>query len=178
MEQRKTLLLVFLCAFLVTRFANGQHQLHEISPPDPNALYATLGFCGFSGISVAELKTIAEGDVDLAETVKAMRSLRSSDGVIVTNVLSGSAADLNGLKPFDVINNVNGTHVTTFEEAATEFARVPPPAKIKCRVQRSGQRGTRVFWRSNQVDLSTTSYLTFCILATDADRDEVERTTV
>ncbi|WP_372717695.1 SHD1 domain-containing protein [Novipirellula sp.] len=178
MDNSKTLLPTLLCMLLSISTVHGQHQLHEIAPPDPDALYATLGFCGFSGISVDDLKTIALNDEDLAETVKAMRSLRSRDGVIVTNVLSGSAAELSGLKPFDVINNVNGTHVATFEEAATEFAQVTPPSKVKCRIQRSGQRGTRVFWRANQVDLSTTSYLTFCILATDTDRDEVEKTTI
>jgi hypothetical protein len=178
MGPRKIILIAVLYAFLHVPVVQGQHQLHEIAPPDPEAHYATLGFCGFAGISVDELKTIAEVDGDLVETVKAMRSLRSNGGVIVTNVFSGSTADLSGLKPFDVISNVNGVNVETFEEAAAEFARVAPPAKVKCRIQRSGQMGKRVFWKANQVDLPTTSYLTFCILATDTDRDEVEQTTI
>ena len=172
------LLLVILLGLVAARGTSAQHALHETSPPDAQANYATLGFCGFSSVSIDGLQDYVDSGEAAAEIVDLARLLRSKSGVVVIDVRSGSAADTSGLKSFDLLTTVNGVKVSTPTEASAEFAKVKPPASAKCRVMRVEKRRNRMKLKLYKVDLPTTSYLTYCVLATDAYRDEVDNTTL
>ncbi|HRJ77575.1 MAG TPA: trypsin-like peptidase domain-containing protein [Planctomycetota bacterium] len=67
-----------------------------------------------------------------------LRTEQPSDGVIIKEVVAGSAADIAGLRPGDKITHVNQTGVKSFQELAQLLAALPPGAEIDIRYVRDG----------------------------------------
>ncbi len=71
-----------------------------------------------------------------------LRSEQPGDGVLIKEVVAGSAADIAGLTPGDKITHVNTTRVQSFEELASAIAAQPPGGEIEIAYLRNGQKAS------------------------------------
>lgn len=87
---------------------------------------------GALGIIIRDL------DQDLAESL----DLKDTKGVVITEVLEGSAAEKAGLKRYDVVVEFNGEKVEMLNEFRNRVAMLKPGTKAKIVVIRNGKRKT------------------------------------
>ncbi len=87
---------------------------------------------GQLGILVQELTP------DLAESF----NLKSTRGILVADVLEGSAAEKAGLKSGDIILEMNGREVSNVGEFRNTVAMLAPDTKVQLLVYRNGDRKT------------------------------------
>ncbi len=104
-------------------------------------LEATLGELRESGISVPEVQQVdlgfevAEITPDLVERY----SLRTSRGVVITSVQAGGPADEAGLRPGDVILEVNRREITSLADWEDVLAQIRPGDTVLLLVDRGGR---------------------------------------
>lgn len=104
-------------------------------------LEATLGELKESGISVPEVQQVdlgfevAEITPDLVERY----SLRTSRGVVITSVQAGGPADEAGLRPGDVILEVNRQEITSLADWEDALAQIQPGDTVLLLVDRGGR---------------------------------------
>jgi serine protease Do len=70
--------------------------------------------------------------------------LKAARGALVASVLPGSAAEVAGLEPGDVVLSWDGRPVTTAEDFKIYAQLTPPDAKVKVKVVREGANGERL----------------------------------
>lgn len=85
---------------------------------------------GYIGIAVDELRP------ELTRQLKLKEDLR---GPIVTHVIPGQGAEKAGIKPYDVITEINSKPVYSARELVGAITAVPIGTKIKVKVNRSGK---------------------------------------
>jgi serine protease Do len=87
---------------------------------------------GWLGITIQDLKG------DLAEYYGA----KSETGVLVADVIPGDPADKAGIKPHDIITDINGNKVTSSHELTATAARLPIGENATVTVLRDGKQKT------------------------------------
>lgn len=104
-------------------------------------LEATLGELKESGTVVPEVQQIdlgfevAEITPDLVEQY----SLKTSRGVVITSIRTGSPADEAGLRPGDVILEVNRREITSLADWEDVVARINPGDTVLLLIDRGGR---------------------------------------
>jgi S1-C subfamily serine protease len=91
---------------------------------------------GYLGVSTANTNDIPE------EQKEKMNLTYNGDGLVITDVASGSAALESGLKKGDIIKSVNGTTVTLPSELQELVTRYKPGDKIAIVYSRNGKDNT------------------------------------
>ena len=81
---------------------------------------------------------IRDLDPDLTESL----GLKDAKGVVITEVLEGSAAEKAGLKRYDVVVEFNGEKVEEVSAFRSRVAMLKPGTKVKIVVLRDGNRET------------------------------------
>jgi len=89
---------------------------------------------GALGIFIRDL------DPDLAESL----DLEITKGVVITEVLEGSAAEKAGMKRYDVIVEFNGEKIEKLNEFRNRVAMLKPGTKVKIVILRDGKRKTLI----------------------------------
>ena len=91
---------------------------------------------GYLGVSTANTNDIPE------EQKEKINLVYNGDGLVITDVIPGSAALESGLKKGDIIKSVNGTAVTLPSELQELVTRYKPGDKIAVVYSRNGKDGT------------------------------------
>jgi len=79
------------------------------------------------------------GIQSLTEELAEYYGLKDKSGVLVIEVFKGDPADKAGIKPKDVIVEVNGRRVKDSRELTSLVAGIPVGAKVEIKVQRNGK---------------------------------------
>ncbi len=79
---------------------------------------------------------------DITDEIAKENGLSTLDGVLITQINGGSAAEAAGLKPGDVITKVNGQSVKSTPELQEQVALFRPGNKIKLEYIRNGRTKT------------------------------------
>ena len=91
---------------------------------------------GYLGVATANTNDIPE------EQKEKMNLTFNGDGLVITDVIQGSAALESGLKKGDIIKSVNGVSVTLPSELQELVTRYKPGDKIAVVYSRNGKDGT------------------------------------
>ena len=65
--------------------------------------------------------------------------MNSTNGVIIAGVLNNGPADQAGIRPGDIVIEINGTEVIDGKHAITLISRVPPGQEVKIEFLRAGK---------------------------------------
>jgi serine protease Do len=81
---------------------------------------------------------VAYAPDDLPDDVKLKQGIKEGDGVFVTDVSKGGAAEAAGIKKGDFINKINGVPVSSSSELVEQISRFKPSDKISITYDRDG----------------------------------------
>ncbi|HTB99203.1 MAG TPA: PDZ domain-containing protein, partial [Ferruginibacter sp.] len=85
---------------------------------------------------------VAYAPNDVPDDVKLKEGIKDGDGVFVTDVSKGGAAEAAGIKKGDFINQVNGVPVGSSSELVEQISRYKPSDKISITYDRDGTNKT------------------------------------
>jgi len=91
----------------------------------------TRGFLGIDGRDFAELSP---------DVLKELKLNQESQGTMIVVVVKGSPAEKAELKPYDVIQSLNGTAITSFAQLRTRLAFTKPGTEVKLGILRDGKK--------------------------------------
>lgn len=91
----------------------------------------TRGFLGIDGRDFGELSP---------DVLRELKISENSQGTMIVGVVKGSPAEKAQLKPYDVIQSINGTTVTNFAQLRTRLAFTKPGTEIKLGILRDGRK--------------------------------------
>ncbi|MGQ5522850.1 Do family serine endopeptidase [Chitinimonas sp. PSY-7] len=77
---------------------------------------------------------------DLTPELARSFKLNSTDGVLINGVVRGGPADRAGVKPGDVLINVNSKAVVNFADMLNQVANQAPDSKIQAQLMRQGKQ--------------------------------------
>src|SRR5450830_10291 len=112
--------------------------------PASTAIAGAAGGSGTAGTAASSAARITQGSLDItvdSVSPSLAKSLGMTDlkGALVVDTKKGSAADKAGIKPLDVILEVNGQPVNTPTEFSNIVGRMRPGYKAPLRVFRAGK---------------------------------------
>lgn len=87
---------------------------------------------------------------DPSEDEKREYGLKDGEGVVVTDVPAGGAANMAGIKKGDIVTKINGTKVTTGPEMVEQVTRYKPGDKITVSYLRDGKENTATLTLKNR----------------------------
>lgn len=90
----------------------------------------TRGFLGIDGRDFGELSP---------DVLRELKIKEDSQGTMIVGVVKGSPAERAQLKPYDVIQSLNGTAITNFAQLRTRLAFTKPGTEIKLGILRDGR---------------------------------------
>ncbi|MFL9878695.1 PDZ domain-containing protein [Herbaspirillum rhizosphaerae] len=116
----------------------------QTKAPASTAITGAAGGSGTAGTAASSAARITQGSLDItvdSVSPSLAKSLGMTDlkGALVVDTKKGSAADKAGIKPLDVILEVNGQPVNTPTEFSNIVGRMRPGYKAPLRVFRSGK---------------------------------------
>lgn len=76
---------------------------------------------------------------DITKDMADLLQLKDSQGVIVAHVENGSPAEKGGLKSHDILLQMNGKKIESYDSLRHEIAMLPPGNKVKFMVMRDGK---------------------------------------
>jgi serine protease Do len=76
---------------------------------------------------------------DITKDMADLLQLKDGQGVIVAHVEKGSPAEKDGLKSHDIILQMNGKKIESYDSLRNEIAVLPPGSKVKFLVMRNGK---------------------------------------
>lgn len=91
----------------------------------------TRGFLGIDGRDFGELSP---------DVLKELKLSEASQGTMIVGVVKGSPAEKAELKPYDVIQTLNGNPVTSFSQLRTRLAFTKPGTEVKLGILRDGKQ--------------------------------------
>jgi serine protease Do len=91
----------------------------------------TRGFLGIDGRDFSELSP---------DILRELKLNEDSQGTMIVAVVKGSPAEKAELKPYDVIQFLNGTPVTSFSQLRTRLAFTKPGTEVKLGILRDGRQ--------------------------------------
>jgi serine protease Do len=77
---------------------------------------------------------------DITPDMAELLGLKKSEGIIISNVEKDSPADKAGLKGHDIILELNGKKIESYDTFRNEIADIQPDSKIKLTVSRDGEK--------------------------------------
>jgi serine protease Do len=90
----------------------------------------TRGFLGIDGRDFGELSP---------DVLKELKLTEDSPGTMIVGVVKGSPAEKAELKPYDVIQSLNGTSISSFSQLRTRLAFTKPGTEVKLGIVRDGK---------------------------------------
>ncbi len=91
----------------------------------------TRGFLGIDGRDFGELSP---------DVLKELKLSGDSQGTMIVGVVKGSPAEKAELKPYDVIQTLNGTAITSFAQLRTRLAFTKPGTEVRLGILRDGKK--------------------------------------
>lgn len=91
----------------------------------------TRGFLGIDGRDFGELSP---------DVLKELKLTEDSIGTMIVGVVKGSPAEKAELKPYDVIQTLNGSAITSFAQLRTRLAFTKPGTEVKLGILRDGKQ--------------------------------------
>jgi serine protease Do len=77
---------------------------------------------------------------DITPDMAELLGLKKSEGIIISNVEKDSPADKAGLKGHDIILELNGKKIESYDTFRNDIADIQPDSKIKLTVSRDGEK--------------------------------------
>lgn len=91
----------------------------------------TRGFLGIDGRDFGELSP---------DVLRELKISENSQGTMIVGVVKGSPAEKAQLKPYDVIQSIDGTTITNFAQLRTRLAFTKPGTEVKLGILRDGRK--------------------------------------
>lgn len=91
----------------------------------------TRGFLGIDGRDFGELSP---------DVLKELKLTEDSQGTMIVGVVKGSPAEKAELKPYDVIQTLNGSTISSFSQLRTRLAFTKPGTEVKLGILRDGKQ--------------------------------------
>jgi len=111
----------------------------------------------------------------LSDEEKKENGIKDGDGVFITEVPEGGAAEMGGIKKGDFITKVNGAAVTTGPEMVEQVARYKPGDKITLTYTRDGKENTTSLTLKNKAGNMDIVKNTSMIEKLGADLQDVDK---
>jgi len=91
----------------------------------------TRGFLGIDGRDFGELSP---------DVLKELKLTEDSQGTMIVGVVKGSPAEKAELKPYDVIQTLNGSPISSFSQLRTRLAFTKPGTEVRLGILRDGKQ--------------------------------------
>jgi Do/DeqQ family serine protease len=91
----------------------------------------TRGFLGIDGRDFGELSP---------DVLRELKISEDSQGTMIVGVVKGSPAEKAQLKPYDVIQSLNGSSITNFAQLRTRLAFTKPGTEVRLGILRDGRK--------------------------------------